>query len=257
MEETSAEFVGRWSRLVSTTNWEKGRIICEWRQTLAEAGAPARSYTDDAWSRRAGGVTPQHVGRLRRVYRKFGESHQQYDGLYWSHFQAAVDWPDAEMWLEGAVQNRWSVSEMRQQRWEAIGAPPDKKPRDEDIVVAELDEDFAAVDEESIPQTIAESLGIVRDEDALADRESSTSTAGTEPHEIVDGADSVSDVATAEPVRPFETLPDLPPDVAEAFESFKLAILRHKVSGWEEISPEIMLAVLDALGQLVLAPAEA
>ncbi len=26
-EQTSQEFLGRWQRLVSTTNWEKGRII--------------------------------------------------------------------------------------------------------------------------------------------------------------------------------------------------------------------------------------
>ena len=33
-KEASAEFLGRWSRLVSTTNWEKGHIINEWRQAL-------------------------------------------------------------------------------------------------------------------------------------------------------------------------------------------------------------------------------
>ena len=27
-------FVGQWNRLVSTTNWEKGRIICQWRDAL-------------------------------------------------------------------------------------------------------------------------------------------------------------------------------------------------------------------------------
>ena len=26
-------FVGQWQRLVSTTNWDKGRIICQWRAT--------------------------------------------------------------------------------------------------------------------------------------------------------------------------------------------------------------------------------
>ena len=40
VESASAEYLGQWHRLVSTTNWEKGRIICEWRQDLLAAGAP-------------------------------------------------------------------------------------------------------------------------------------------------------------------------------------------------------------------------
>jgi len=128
VEKASQRYAGRWNRLVSSTNWEKGRIIVAWRKVLLAAGAAAGSYTDEAWSRRVGGVTAQHVGRLRRVYERFGEVRKQYARLYWSHFQAAVDWPDAEMWLEGAVQNRWSVSRMRHQRWEALGAPPELMP---------------------------------------------------------------------------------------------------------------------------------
>ena len=33
-DATSEVFLGRWNRLISTTNWEKGRIILEWRQAL-------------------------------------------------------------------------------------------------------------------------------------------------------------------------------------------------------------------------------
>ncbi len=122
--EASTEYVGRWNRLVSTTNWEKGRIIHEWRAALRQSGAPPADSTDDAWSRQVGGVSPQHVGRLRRVFERFGAVFTQYGGLYWSHFHAALDWPDAEMYLEGAVQNGWSVPEMRNQRWEAMGGAP-------------------------------------------------------------------------------------------------------------------------------------
>ena len=113
LDQTSLPFVGRWNQLVSNTNWEKGRIIHQWREALRESGAPATEYSDDAWSRRVGGVTGQHVGRLRRVYQRFGLSYPDYAGLFWSHFQAAIEWDDAEMWLEGAVQNGWSVSQMR------------------------------------------------------------------------------------------------------------------------------------------------
>src|SRR5215213_4486999 len=44
--EASSPFVGRWSRLVSTTNWEKGRIIDEWRRSLVDDGLPVAEYSD-------------------------------------------------------------------------------------------------------------------------------------------------------------------------------------------------------------------
>ena len=36
LEVATQPFVGRWNRLVSTTNWEKGRIILQWREALQE-----------------------------------------------------------------------------------------------------------------------------------------------------------------------------------------------------------------------------
>ena len=167
--EASAQYVGRWNRLVSTTNWEKGRIICQWREALRQAGAPAASYTDDAWSRQVSNVTPQHVGRLRRVFERFGQVYEQYEGLYWSHFQAACEWPDAEMYLQGAVENDWSISQMRDQRWEAMGGAPELKPFDADIVNAELDEDVSAGDDGPQPATISESFGEVHGAEDLSD----------------------------------------------------------------------------------------
>ena len=173
--EASTEYVGRWNRLISTTNWEKGRIIAEWRAALQEADAPAGSYTDDAWSQQVGGVTPQHVGRLRRVFERFGETHDQYAGLYWSHFQAALDWPDAEMYLEGAVQNDWSVAQMRNQRWEAMGGAPELKPQEADVVASELDEDVSAANDGSLPATISESIGEVHGADDFSEYDDSES----------------------------------------------------------------------------------
>ena len=106
----SQPYVGQWNRLVSTTNWQKGRIIGAWRESLAVQGLAVNEYSDEAWARLVGGVTGQHVGRLRRVFARFGETHEQFAGLYWSHFQAALDWSDAEMWLQGAVSSGWSVA---------------------------------------------------------------------------------------------------------------------------------------------------
>src|SRR5690242_18371184 len=142
-DRAAEQFVGRWRGLVSTTNWEKGRIICEWREALKESGAAPQEYSDEAWSRRIGQVSGQHAGRLRRVYERFQNDRESYNGLYWSHFQTALDWSDAEMWLEGAVQNDWSVSQMRAQRWETLGGKRTAE-REEEIVEAEFDEDSDA-----------------------------------------------------------------------------------------------------------------
>ena len=248
VEETSAEYLGRWNRLVSTTNWEKGRIICQWRDALIEAEAPPASYTDDAWSRRVGNVTAQHVGRLRRVFQRFGATHQEYPGLYWSHFQVAMDWSDAEMWLEGAVQNGWSIAQMGHKRWEAIGAPPQMKPREEDILTAELDEDSHPAGQQAIPETISDSLGVVRD-------------AATDPSEVpgvpLREPGATGDQPTLEPFRPFDdVLPPLPRDLYKAFHAFRRAILRHKRSGWREVSLDEVLLVLELLRQLASRPTE-
>jgi len=255
--EASAEYVGRWNLLVSTTNWEKGRIIYQWREALRQADAPVGSSTDEVWSQQVGNVTPQHVGRLRRVYERFGEVVEQYPGLYWSHFQAALDWPDAEMYLEGAVQNGWSVSGMREQRWEATGGSPELKPNEADLVTAELDEDVRVADDEHVPPTISESLGEVHDADGPSDLDDDE----TSPREAAEPRDSettgpMDDAPSVPLMRPFESLPPLPSDLNEAFELMKLAILGHKVSDWQDISRDDVLVVIESLRQLALAPAE-
>ncbi|MCE5266771.1 MAG: hypothetical protein LLG00_02660 [Planctomycetaceae bacterium] len=253
--EASTQYVGRWNRLVSTTNWEKGRIISDWRQAMQDAGAPAAEFTDDAWSRQVGDVSPQHVGRLRRVFERFGGVHEQYSGLYWSHFHAALDWDDAEMYLEGAVQNTWSVPQMRNQRCEATGGAPDAEPQDMDVTATEVDEDFSPAEIGGLPTTISESFGEVHgaegdyfdDETASEPRERET---------IESDMPRAAEAPAAAPVRPFAALPPLPADVNDAFELFKLAVLNHKVSGWREIARDDLLTVLDSLRQLALAPTE-
>ncbi|HVX11177.1 MAG TPA: hypothetical protein VHC22_08360 [Pirellulales bacterium] len=259
IDETSVAFIGRWRGLVSTTNWEKGRIIHEWREALKSSGAAGHDYSDEAWSRRVGQVSGQHAGRLRRVYERFQDVRQSYTGLYWSHFQAAIDWSDAEMWLEGAVQNDWSVSEMRGRRWETLGDARQGSPSDEDAVEAEFDEDAdpAAVAEVRDPEDGDEAPSASarersrRDEDA-SDDDADDATQGV-PFDA-DASDYPAESPSA-PVRPFEHLPELPDDLAEAFESFKLAILHHKMADWRDVSRDSVLHSLDALKQLTQAPA--
>ena len=227
---------------------------------MIAAEAPASDYSDEAWARLVGGVTGQHVGRLRRVFLKFGEVFPQYDGLFWSHFQAAMDWTDAEMWLEGAVQNRWSVSQMRRQRWETLGAVEGEEPRDDEIVAQELDEDFepaqgARPTSDALRATREQVEGPLPEGPDFGDEDAPSGKGKGKGKSSEEGAAVYSeDEPHLALIRPFENLGDLPDDLAEAFDMFKLAILRHKTNGWEEISRDDVLASLDALKSLALAP---
>jgi len=252
-DETSQPYVGRWNHLISTTNWEKGRIISQWRQALIDADRPAREYSDESWARLVGAVTGQHAGRLRRVYERFGATCQEYGGLYWSHFHAALDWDDAEMWLEGAVRSNWTVSQMRRQRWEAMGGVESERPLDEEIVVAEVDEDVdSALGPESaakrVPEQWTEVQGPPIPEGAdFGDEDDAGARARS--GEAAEAADEPVPL-----VRPFENLAELPADLADAFEAFKLAILRHKAEGWREISLDDVTGALASLKELAWAP---
>jgi hypothetical protein len=198
------------------------------------------------------------VGRLRRVYQRFGHVSEQYEGIYWSHFQAALEWDDAEMWLEGAVQNQWSVSQMHRTRWETRGDLAEQEPREEEIVAAELDEDFepldTAADESIIAADYAEVQGPPMTEGSDSTHEEEEPAPDVPAADAAGGTADDDEQQTVKFVRPFENLADLPEDLAEAFESFKLAVLRHKTDGWQQISCDDVLASLDALKALALAP---
>jgi len=258
IERTSAEYLGRWNRLVSMTNWEKGRIICQWRAALIAADVPGASYSDREWSRRVGNVTARHVCRLRKVYDRFGRLQQDYPGLYWSHFQAALEWPDAEMWLEGAAQSGWSVAQMRNRRGEALGAPPEKKPSAKEVLAGRLDAAAVRADQAPVPEMISGSLAEVQPAEptggqrAQSDAGRARRRAAPEPG----GSAPQQQPGAVEPFRPFEDLPDLPPDLGRAFKALRQAVLRYKVGAWQRVSPEQVLAALDTLKELVLAPAE-
>lgn len=240
------EYVGKWNHLVSQTNWEKGRIIVQWRETAVAQSLDAVAYSDEAWARKVEGVTAQHVGRLRRVFVRFSECYASFPKLYWSHFLAALDWDDAEMWLEGATQSGWSVSQMRHQRWQATGANPAETPESKDIVAVETDDGF-------------EALAAIEDEDNIESDDNDRITTGplaegpdfgdadNESNNVATAEDASSEFESIEMVNPFADLPQMPDDVAEAFEHMKLAIVRHRCRDWEEISQSDMVKVTDVL----------
>jgi hypothetical protein len=263
VEIASRPYIGEWNQLVSTTNWEKGRIICAWRGSLIDDGADPSAYADEAWGRLVGGVTGQHVGRLRRVYQRFGQTFTNYRGLYWSHFQAAIDWEDAEMWLEGAVQSAWSVSQMRKQRWETMGAVASESTQAEESVSAELDEDFEpAQRQDPISSTLTPEYDEItagpRPEGPDFGDEETSSRERDDRDETGDndGEQAVEQAVAVERVRPFEGLPDLPDDVMDIVERFKLVILKHRREEWSEVAQSDIVAALDALKQLALAPSD-
>lgn len=254
--ESSSPFVGQWNQLVSTTNWEKGRIIADWREAVRKSGAHVTEFSDEAWTRLVGNVTSQHVGRLRRAHERFGAVRSQYSGLFWSHFQAALDWDDAEMWLEGAIGNRWSVSQMRGARWEANGGGPEG-PTDGQVIEAQLDEDSynaLAGNAEEASSEAARSGDMDDEPVAAASRESAASVDSDESDAPFDADGESGDKAPR--VRPFADLAKLPDDVADAFEQFKLVILSHKMTGWDLISRDDLLGALDALKALAVAPSD-
>jgi len=247
-------FVKKWNRLVSQTNWDKGAIIAEWRTNLIDSGVSAGAYSDEAWARSVEGISPQHVGRLRRVYERFKTSYASYEGLYWTHFMAALDWSDAELWLEGAVQSRWSISQMRRTRWESMGQDPSQLPDESEIVTAEADGDFTPLSElDDATETDRELQDRIGTTGPLAEgpdfgEGESTDEDDKAGQDNDEDLDSLSDESLADRTSPFATLPQLPVDIADAMEQFKIAIVRHRASQWQDVSPETIQQVLDALG---------
>jgi hypothetical protein len=268
----SQPFVGRWNKLISTTNWDKGRIIHDWRASLIAAGGSSSGYSDETWSRLVGGVTPQHVGRLRRVYARFGERREQFPTLFWSHFFAANEWEDAEMWLEGATRSRWSVSQMRRQRWEALGGVEAERPRDEEIVSSELNEDMPATDDRDEPlrgKTTEIPVGPRHEGPDFGDELSGGAGGGSSfdsDGQEFDGGSAggltddplaaTSKRAVDPPSRPFANLPPLPDDLSDAVERMKLVLLGLKSQGWRDFACADFCAVLEALKELALAPSD-
>ena len=257
IDETSAPFLGQWNRLVSTTNWEKGRIILEWRQALVAGGASAAEYSDEAWSLRVGNVTGQHVGRLRRVYERFDALRAELTALYWSHFQAALDWDDTEMWLEGADQSGWSVAEMRRQRWETLGAIEADRPREDGSNREPLDDDSGSLDLQVTSNTAVahdatrkRTLG--RNDDERVSQSSS--------HSPDDPSDDLSACRAVGRVRRRSRSLRAPRRNARRHgRGFRgIETLHHpaQVCRLAQISRDDVLTAVDALRELALAPAE-
>ena len=254
LAELAQPFVGLWNSLISTTNWEKGRIISQWREALIESGVDAHQYSDEAWVRRVGGVTAPHVGRLRRVHDRFISTYETYQGLYWSHFLAALDWDDAPMWLEGASRASWSVSQMREERWQAEGAVESNRPTPSEIVDVDTDEDVVLPAQgggrtKEYGDDSGVASGPLREDPDFGEGEELSSLAGGES--VAAGTPAAQDQDAEPLIQPFAGLPELPDDIADAVEALKLSVLRHKTAGWNETDAESIQKYLDAFSILM------
>lgn len=262
-ENVSGTFVGNWNKLVSQTNWEKGSVILRWREAMQAADMPRLSYSDEAWARRVGNVSSQHIGRLRRVAERFERTAQDYPKLFWSHFQAALDWEDAETWLEGAVQNNWSVAQMRVHRWEAIGAPAELKPLPEDVFFAELDEDVNPRNDSNavvgaVSGTTEAKIAEIGSADMIEGFDSSDPAFGqdgemsekaSKKDKNQNSADGPSTIdLLSGTLKDFSEFPD---DLSEALETLKVAILNHKLAGWKDCPLPQLVKKIEALKELL------
>ena len=260
IDQLSEPIVGKWNVLVSQTNWEKGELILRWRNELIAAELPNTVYSDESWARRVGNVTAQHVGRLRRTAERFSQEYQKFAGLYWSHFYTALEWDDAELWLEGAVQNDWSVAQMRMQRFEAIGASDDQKPREEDVFVSGIDEDMYSrpQPQDRIEGRSAE-IGAVNALERVDDSSSPVQVSDPpkkkeqtkkDKTKLAESATLVP--ATGEILKSLNTISEFPADLADSLELVKVAILNHKLAGWKSVSAEQVCKSLETLRMLAV-----
>ncbi len=257
--EVSEGFVGQWNQLISTTNWKKERSF--WNGGKPSSRLKhlrhriATRLGQSGW--RSYLAARRAASKGLRTIRKQSEDLSQ---ALLSHFLAASDWDDAELWLEGATQSQWSISEMRDARWKATGAQPETRPRNEELAGNMVDEDYVPISEVESGQDEEEkerlgSTGPLYEgpdfgEEAEASKDSLSEEDDDVPFEVEE--DGVREPI----VNPFAGLPALPTDVAEALEQFKLAVVRHRASKWTEISQESMLSVVDALRVFVQNRAE-
>jgi hypothetical protein len=171
------------------------------------------------------------------------------------------------MWLEGAIHNGWSVSQMRGQRWETVGKPGEAMP---------ADEEGAAGDDEDAPWLGEDESEMASREDALTGESAEVkSVEGTakkkkdesddeEEGEEAESGSSESSSSSYDDESPKShkkertrlnvEVGDLPDDIADAFEQFKLAIITQRRLEWAETTPESVIECLDALRELTLAP---
>jgi hypothetical protein len=135
-KETETELIRRAQQALSQCNWEVGECAAIWTRRFA------RGRTDADFAVLVG-LSPDQVYQRRRVWETFSDVRDNYPGLKWSHFYAALTWDDAAECLQWAQEIQATVAEMkawrRAQRGEDLSQhsadEPDSLPLGEMVVV--------------------------------------------------------------------------------------------------------------------------
>lgn len=110
--KTESELIELVRAECGSSNWRLGEQCALWKEKWGQ------KKTDEDFCRMVGGetfaLTPDRVGRCRRVWEQFGLIHGQYRGLSWSHFDkvrqlAEENQTEALVWAE---ENEATVAEM-------------------------------------------------------------------------------------------------------------------------------------------------
>jgi hypothetical protein len=125
--ETEEQLVQRAQAAVSRCNWEVGLCAMQWTRKYA------RGRTDADFAAMVG-LSADQVFQRRRVAETFGEVHEEYPTLKWSHFYSALNWDDARDCLQWTAENQATVSEMKAWR---------RAIRGEDLTAEPVPDEFA------------------------------------------------------------------------------------------------------------------
>lgn len=123
--ETEDQLIQRAQAALSRCNWEIGECAAQWTKKYA------RGRTDQDFGALIG-LSGDQVYQRRRVWETFSDVSEQYRTLKWSHFYAAINWPDAAESLQWAEDMGATVAEMkawrRAQRGEDLSQPAEEEP---------------------------------------------------------------------------------------------------------------------------------
>lgn len=105
-EESEEQLVNIAQEAVSHCRWVVGECAAKWTQRYA------RGRTDADFAALIG-LSGDQVYQRRRVWESFGRAKDEFKGLKWSHFYAALNWDDAQDCLHWAEEMAATVAEMR------------------------------------------------------------------------------------------------------------------------------------------------
>lgn len=134
------ELIATARQALSQCNWTVGECASKWTTRYA------RGRTDADFGALVG-LSADQIYQRRRVWDRFGETHEKYQHLSWSHFYTSINWEDAEESLNWAEEFEATVAEMRAWR---------RANRGEDLTV-DADDQFQPGDHFGfLPATLAE-----------------------------------------------------------------------------------------------------